>query len=759
MRSPVWGDATLALTGLYFGDPSAKIEAAFGRALADRSIEDRLRAPVDRRLQLAGDPWFYYGTRYGLFLKLNDHPTHDPEDFLPAVLEQASSNPGSYQLLAQAYLDGHEPEAAIAEYRHVLELNPQDPSPLLTIARVQFAAGKSDIALATYREALGKLRTMIDMGVVPEEFWQTFAGICADARDGSFAETLRPEMNVVLAAYIRKNGEYRSMELLRSAFLSLGGKSQDEAVRWVMQLIVETKPDDQASLLEDLTGAQDWYPKSLLGDVYAREISLAIEVQQRTPHTSGPTGGNGADAETESGGNVDEVTLIREGYVRWLLANGKADEAQREFDSVPAVQRSSDAWQRLELFLAARQSRLGQVLEKFASDPEHAPALDVLSNVANSLRLRGDALDNRLLLEFIFQRKLDSEELEAADFLSLAEARLDTNDVPGALDLLHRLALSGDFYENLDSAASLLERTGHFAEALPMLKKLSVATPWSPELRLRLAEAEAVQRSSDAELNLADVAGSPQSPYATRAAAAIALEPMGGSKHFDSGELTSLASATVTIQQARRPYFVYAPLMAAKTVAPGEARSLLEFAIAAAPDSMRPWLRLQIFRAEMTQGAFERAEVAIEPVLTEASWIRSVQPATTDEESSDDAGEFSDSSLPAAADGETPYGVASALSRPEQRLPFLRALATMHERLNDTSMAKVDLEAAIALMSDAGAKHALQAEVHELDEQDALAAMNASRRPAIGESVEQSVTVRPRLTSAVGLNRGLEVVQ
>ena len=79
----------------------------------------------------------------------------------------------------------------------------------------------------------------------------------------------------------------------------------------------------------------------------------------------------------------------------------------------------------------------------------------------------GDNGSARKILEFVFTREIDEHRLDAANFLALAEVRLDSGDAPGAVELLRRLALViGNPYENLNSAAALLEKTGHNAEAV-----------------------------------------------------------------------------------------------------------------------------------------------------------------------------------------------------------------------------------------------------------------------------------------------------
>ena len=64
-RTPVWSKAYNALVGLYFAEKTPEVNGAFLSALGDNTIAERLAKPVDRAQQLAGNIWFYYGSRYG----------------------------------------------------------------------------------------------------------------------------------------------------------------------------------------------------------------------------------------------------------------------------------------------------------------------------------------------------------------------------------------------------------------------------------------------------------------------------------------------------------------------------------------------------------------------------------------------------------------------------------------------------------------------------------------------------------------------
>ncbi len=392
------------------------------------------------------------------------------------------------------------------------------------------------------------------------------------------------------------------------------------------------------------------------------------------------------------------------------------------FDSISAADRHTAEFETFAVLLAAKQSRLPALLDRSSRRPhDTAPPLETLSGVANTLRLQKDFANSRLLLEYVFQQKLQTQSLTAPDYLALAEARIATADMPGALDLLHRLTRQGDLYDNLDSAASLLERTGHPAEALPLLTELANGTPWNASYRLRLGRAQLALQQPDAATSLTAVAASATAPYSTRAEAAQDLHPVSGTKQFDSAELTLLANGTATPSLSDQPYFVYARIAAASAASP-QRTALLHAALLAAPDALVNSLRLQLFQTEIDQGRFAQASVAIAPLIAADPALRS----STSEESL---------SL-------------SALATPTDHLNFLLALATMDEHLGEDASAIDDLQAAKILSADAAQSAKLELRIATLRNNLALQQENASRRPTIqGNSLEQTNLVRPRLTA------------
>jgi len=759
-RAPVWGQAMRAVAGLYYGDSSAPTDAAFESALADGTISTRLATKADVTRQLLGDPWFYYAMRYGVLLTLPAKPGRDPEDFLAAELEQQPSTQ-NFDALAKAYVDAHKYDEAIVEYRHAEELDEDDATPNTAIAEVLWTQGKQDDALAEWNAALVKLRAIVDTKSVPESFWTNFARIAQAARDHGLGEKLKPAMNDVLEAYIRKNSNYRASELLHSAMNALGKENPTEAATWVLALVGNAGSDVQVSMLGDLTRG-DWFPASQLDAVYQREIVVATQqakIEQaavkaaaasQAANTANPSDAV-SDATDDTNYSAGVVTQVKLQYVHWLMKTGKNSAAQQILDSVGKKQQQITEVTTLRLVLAAQLGKLTEAISGYKKDGAVVPSLNILSSVASQLRVAGDFADSHAILEYVFEQKFEHQQLETTDYLALAEARIKTNDLPGALDLLHRMTLEGDLYTNLNAAASLLVRTGHTAEALPMLTKLANGVPWDKSYRLRLGEAQALLKQNGAATSLAAVATNSNAIYSLRAEAATGLHSLSATQgELGSAELALLAGGTPTPAQATQPYFVYARMAAAVAVPAAQRVTLLEAAALVAPDSLLDWLRLKIFEASVAGAKYGLANAAIQPLLSSQPWIRATAsaPADDNEDATMNDADAADSSTDVIQQvAPAAYSVTTALATDAQKVQFDMNLAEMDEHLGKTDLTMADLRAAQSLTSDTAQKKAIGVRASALEAASAREIKNASRRPVIKDELQQSVMVRPRLAA------------
>ncbi len=103
---------------------------------------------VSRQQQLAGDIWFYYGSRYGEYLDLTRRA--NPEDYLPAGLEATPGRAGAYLALADYYRERGEFASALGDYAHTLELDPLSAEAQDQMAEILWQQGKKDEAVARW---------------------------------------------------------------------------------------------------------------------------------------------------------------------------------------------------------------------------------------------------------------------------------------------------------------------------------------------------------------------------------------------------------------------------------------------------------------------------------------------------------------------------------------------------------------------------------------------------------------------------------
>ncbi|HTA78403.1 MAG TPA: hypothetical protein VK720_02605 [Terracidiphilus sp.] len=767
---PVWREANTALAGLYFSDKAPAIDTAFQTALDDRNIGERVSTKADTRFRLTGNSWFYYGMRYGVYRSFMQEgmqkglKASDAEDYLASGLEGAPEALSSYVSLAQAYIDAKETQAALREYGHALELAPnsaaihRDTAVLLWSIGHKNEAGEAG-AIGHWKQALEILRQLVDTRVVPESFWSDFAAIAGDCHQRALIGELRPQMDAVLRAYIAKNGDYRSVELLHSALIA--SASQSDGVDWILSLAEAARYPE--TLLAQLDG-EAWLPRRQLGSVLRRELELA---QAASPQ-----------ADDDSSDYLSgRARRIRIRLFQYLVEEKQDAEAQAFYESIPAKERPGEEFQRARIVLAAHQGQIPKLLADFSSNPDIAPSTTTIAAAASELRASGDRASNRLLLEYVFDFKSVRHELADTDFLALAQARLETGDVAGAIDLLHRFTLfSPDLYGSLDSAAGLLEESGHPAEALPFLSTLANGTPWKPEYRLRLATARlhanagpGAQDNQSVIGDLTAVASSAEAGYAVRVGAAIELKGKGGARDLHSAELALLASGKVILPElADQPYFLPARVAAAASAPAAAKPAILRKAIAVAPSDS---LRLGIFRAEFSLEHSELAFAAIQPLLeSPGGYVQTAGAGasvpndsdsaeggvdgpdgsvdvSSDENSQDAQGSEPDSVE--ASDAAAAYApVPSLLKTRKEKVDFALAVATLYEHAGNDEQALTYARFAARLNDDSGRRAEIARRTAALWLRVRTERENSSRRPAIHESLDQAIVVRPRIRDA-----------
>ena len=678
----VWTRAYTGLAGVYYADTAPEVRTAFAEAIGDATIGERLSRRLDRGEQLAGGDWFYYGTAYGEFTALAK--SGDPEDFLPGLVEGTPARADAYAMLADLYRDNRDTARALADYAHVIELNPKRGDVYDKMAAIRWDAGKREEAIANWREAFTAFRKLED-DRVPESFWTDLPAALNHIASHKLLGEVRAEADSVLRLYIKRNGYYRVEPLLEGAMAATAGTAQ--GVAWIVDLS-RAAPDPLGVLRTALD--------SKLFDDAGREVLYKRILEDAA------AGASAAGPEHENAGQT-----LREWQLRWiafLLDTKQTARAQAALDAWPGERAAVTA---LEIRAAAQAGRLGALLEGYGRKPEDAPAASALLESAAALKTAGDAANARRLLEFAYSRELEAHNFTAANFLGLAEVRIEQGELPAAVALLRRMTLVADEpFQNLAPAADLLLKTGHKAEALEFLRARAEAVPWDLESRVKLGEAA--------------VARSPLAPYAVRLKAA-ALAPGSG---FGSGELDLLAGgASPSPAAAAQPYFQFARLKAAEAATkPQDRVELLMDAIAIDPKPVPP--RLLLVSAALDIGNPQIAWSAIDPLIGYFRYTMQRTDAMSDSEMASETGAF-----------------LTEVSDTAARASLERALAKASVQLGELRQAILLYRMSLELQPSSD----VRAEFDQAKAEQARRTENTRRRPVLKQDLGQERLVEPSL--------------
>ena len=724
-RPVVWGKAYNALVGLYFSEPTSEVNTAFLAALGDDPISARLAKPVNRDEQLAGDTWFYYGSRYGEYLGTTK--SGNPEDFLPAILEQSPASASGYSTVADYYAASGDTRRAITDFEHTLELAPDRADVYDSLALAYCKQGDRAAALAQWKSAFRVLVKQVNNGRVPESFWRDFGRTSDQLRAHHAFADLKPDADAIVRAYLHFNGTWMSNRVLHSAYAAQGDPAA--ATEWLLD--VSSSAADPAHVLGDVADAS-WIPLAQRALVYQR----ILELEQRK--IEGLTG-----FERQTARQDLDSWQVR--WIRHLVRRKQYGEAAADIAALPEETRDSQASALvgLELQVAANLGTLDRKLAGYRSEPRTTPDVEILRAAARQLFETGDKQSARKILEFVFAREIEEHKLVAANFLGLAEIRLAAGDTAGALDLLRRLVVAvGNPFENLDPAGALLEKTGHNPEAIEFLEQLVKSAPWDASYRLRLAKARLAAGADPAAAQeaLASVASAPASSYDLRLRAAAALA---GQTHSDlgSGELNLLASApaAITPAAADKFYFYEARIKAAELAGDGQVKiRLLSHSVIDFP--RRDVARMPLFEA--ASGTQPQYAIGIlEPLFETRFFLNSGARSGNEEEQIASSGEEEEDSAEESNSESVPD---TQLSRPE-RAHAAQLIGDTMSRLGRLTDALSYYQNARSLETSATVQKALSRKIAETKSVLGIVRENAARQPILHEALEQDRVVRPRL--------------
>lgn len=727
-RPPVWSKSYNALVGLFFAEETPEVNDAFLSALGDNTIGERLSKPVDRSEQLAGNIWFYYGSRYGEYTGVIRQGS--TEDFLPAVLEQSPASAPEYMTVADYYFDRGDTARAIADYEHTLELASGRADVHDRLGLAYYKQGARAEAIAQWKQVFSTLAQQVNSTRVPETFWTDFSRTCEHLRTRKLFSELRPDVDAVLRAYLRHNGNYRSNALLHADYLALGDPAA--ATSWILDLT--SVADDPTAVLADVVEAS-WIPLSQRAPIYQRILQ----------------GKQDAVSKAEGLQKERAQQTLRSWQVRWLKYLVTTKQHVLASDAITSLPKETLAAEGaaivpLELQVAANVGTLDSTIDVYRTDPQTAPSSEVLRSAARQLFDAGDKVSAQKVLEFVFARELEDHQLVAGNFLGLAEIRIAAGDTPGAVEVLRRLVVVvGNPFENLDPAAALLEKTGQNGEAVEFLEQLVKSAPWDAMYRLRLARAKvaAGQDVDSAQKALASIASGTEVPYNLRTQSALALSGIRRSVESGSAELNLLAAGEggAGAAVADQPFFYEARLRAAQAAADAHVKAqLLGNALADTP--ARDDARIPLFQAAARLRSDEFARGVIEPLLRR-QFFSPVPAAVRGEE------EILSSSDEASNDGgnEIPLDQAQGTFKmpTAQQAQVVRTLGELMVRLNRLDEALRYLQIARKLETALDRRKEISSTITEVSARLRRQQLNAARQPILHEALEQDRLVRPRL--------------
>ena len=782
---PIWHPASASLVRTYFAsNMSSPIDIAdFNDSLAAKStIAARLASAPDPSRQLTGDNLFYYASRFGIFLAEVPHSA-DPaqtlpnaEDYLPADLEASPTSPTRYLNLARTYAEARNINSAVAEFNHALELSPSDPAIEDELATTLYRANRHDDAITDWHQALAILSRMQQRAMYPESWFTAFETVTRHLGEYRLTATFRPEIETILGPYLAKNGNYRSNELLKAIYKACATPAEGAS----FIITVANSASDPNLILDDIL-REPWLAEQSRVPILLRQIELDRENRPSNPYTH-------------------NLSAYREQLIELYLGQNQVAKAEALYNSMPDKGQKSDNMN--GIILAVRSKRLQSLIEKWRANPDSVPK-DLIGSAIYRLMeqtaaYKPDLTAVRPLQEFFFEYQRQNDSLIPTDFLSLAQLRLDTGDLPGALDLLNQLTLqrisgsengaisfptpgqpehmpdepvrisysrSGEAsnpYINTDYAASLLEKTHHPAEAVPFLRSLVKLVPWDASYRLRLAQAQfASNVLEQARTSFLGVACDATATYDLRVQAARALVPLTSQPtELGSSELSYIARPS-SVVNARQPYASEARIAAASlsSTSAADRDRLLREAIAISPggvDAGRARLDLLLLRPVATEPSAMLAilrSIQDQPVVYQHT-ADYPGPASTEADSD---------SLPRNPD-RTPRGAAidspdnvvvASVSLPPAtarlelatRIRVATQLATANQSEGDLESALAYAELAVTLAADSP-QPGLTCRRNDLRTDVLLARRNSLRRPDLHAALEQSNQVRPRLSAA-----------
>jgi hypothetical protein len=524
----------------------------------------------------------------------------------------------------------------------------------------------------------------------------------------------------ILRGYVKAYGDYRLASLIQNTRLESAAANTDLAL--------------------ELSASASWR-QHLLAQLLRLESTLKVEAEPIYRALL-----EGAQSQVQASEGISretaqsELANLQVQWLQYLYKTRQYDRAREELNALPQATRESQqaALIPLQIRLAAQAGGLDTLLQGYRSDPEHAPASEILRKAATELQKAGDKQSSRKILEFTFGREIENHNLTTANMLGLADLRIDAGDLQSGVALLRRMTLVvGNPFEGQDPAAALLVRSGHPAEAVGFLDELVKAMPWNPDYRVRWAQARiaANQNADAARKDLVSVASSTEVSYETRLSAAKSLT--GAGADLGTKELNLIASGQqINSVDANQPFFFDARIKSAEGQPAATRVMLLRSALEDRPTGDAA--RLPLMKAAFDAGAYRLVIAAMKPYLGNSMLNTAFSRRRTEDEDQDLALQEQDTTADETMRGLT---VLSSQARAE----VLRDLGQAFDKTGSPDQALAYLRLAYRLETDPATKTQINREIQRIRAMQRRRTTNLARQPVVQKDLEQEHIVHPRV--------------
>ncbi len=688
---PLWHPAYDALTGVYWSSTQVRVTVGFTRLLGPRTVAEQLSQKATWRSHLTGDPWSYYGSRYGGYELAFKKP--DAGDYLPAGVEWSAAASSRYLELGDTYLEAGHNDEARTEYEAALELSPQRAEIVDRLARLDWGAGRKAEAIEKWRQAFDLERTRVLNTKLTPSFWATLRNMLIEANRNRIVEQIKPNANSMFASYVRFNGGYNFTPFIEGILTDAPDRAA--ALQWIEELTADEKA---SSVLEDLVNS----PLLTVND----RDAVYRELIARDQHAKPPQ--NGEDDFRSGSLRQHQIQ-----YVRFLDDHARYEDAWRLVATFKA--QDSQFYGGVDLALvihiAAHSGHLDTLLGELKKQQGAGEQATMLA-AGGRLKEEGQTAAANKLLEFVYTAQLSEPYAPASAYFGLAELRLSQKRNDEALALLRDVTLSvGTPFENLEQAGLTLEKAGLKTEARDYYQQWQKAIPWDPRASISRARLNGSAADLDKTRQMANV------EYSIRVDAAEAmraLHALAGGK----AELDLLTQAQVAAAQAEIPYGALARLLAARQAKdPATQMKLLLEAIAIRPDLIDP--RADLARSAL---AMKRDRLAVSAFESQGGAAMPTYGARRFEHSEPLTAKYSET------DRSLRAGIAAA-----------------YRRLGQPSEARATYVSLLAMDPPEAQEKSARTAIAEIDQSLRLEAANRRRAPTVLGTIDQGAPVRARL--------------